>query len=88
VKRLLHERVEAGRRLVEDQQLRVVHERLNQPHLLLVAVRVLAVLAMQIQVEPCRQIADTFGVDTAAQMREQIEYPRPGVIRIFGRFAG
>src|SRR5688572_22647364 len=39
---LLHQRIETGRRLVEDDQLRLVEERLNQADLLAVAARQLA----------------------------------------------
>ena len=45
VERLLHERVETGRRLIEDQQLRPVLERDHEADLLLVALRVLLELA-------------------------------------------
>ena len=42
VEALLHERIEAGDRLVKDQQLGLVHERLDQAELLAVAGRELA----------------------------------------------
>ena len=51
VERLLDERIESGRRLVEDEQLRPVLERDDEPDLLLVALRVLAELATRIDVE-------------------------------------
>ena len=55
VEALLHQRVEPGDRLVEDQQLRLVHEGLDQPELLAVAGRELAHRAVQLRVEALRQ---------------------------------
>jgi len=48
VEAALHERVEAGDRLVEDQQLGLAHERLDQPDLLAVAGRELAHRPVQV----------------------------------------
>ncbi len=55
VKALLHERIETGDRLVQDQQLGLVHERLDQAELLSVAGRQLADRAIEIGVEPLGQ---------------------------------
>ncbi len=49
--RLLDERVEAGRRLVEDEQVGPVLERDDEPDLLLVALRVLLEPAARVEVE-------------------------------------
>ena len=56
VERLLDERVEARRRLVEDQQVGPVLERDDQADLLLVALRVLAELAARVDVEARDQL--------------------------------
>ncbi len=54
VEGLLDERVEAGGRLVEDQQVGPMLERDDQPDLLLVALRVLLELAARVDVEAAR----------------------------------
>ena len=51
VERLLDERIEPGRRFVEDEQLGAVLEGDDQPDLLLVALRVLLELARRVEVE-------------------------------------
>ena len=56
VERLLHERVEAARRLVEDEQVGVVHERLDEPDLLPVSARELLDPAVEVEVEPFREL--------------------------------
>ena len=48
---LLHERVQARRRLVEDEQLRLVEERLDEPDLLAVAARELAQRPVEVRLE-------------------------------------
>src|SRR6266542_4172254 len=53
---LLHERVQAAGRLVEDEQLRVVHERLYQADLLLVPLGQGADLPGGVQLEPLGQV--------------------------------
>ena len=68
--RLLDERVEPGRRLVEDEQVRLVLERHDQPDLLLVALGVLAEAPARVEVEPLDQVVDVGAVDPAAQVRE------------------
>ena len=55
VEALLDERIEPGDRLVEDQQLRLVHERLDQPELLAVAGRELADRPVELGFEALRQ---------------------------------
>ena len=51
VERLLHQGVQALGRLIQDQQVRTVHEGLDQTHLLLVAMRELADLPRQIKAQ-------------------------------------
>ena len=68
--RLLDERVEARRRLVEDQQVRLVLERDDQPDLLLVALAVLAEAAARVEIERLDQPRDVRPVDAAAQVPE------------------
>ena len=68
VEALLHQRVEPGDRLVEDQQLRLVHERLDQPELLAVARRELAHRAVELGVEALGQLVADPPVDAAAQL--------------------
>ena len=53
---LLDERIEARGRLVEDQQVRPVLERDDQPDLLLVALRVLLEPAARVEVEPLDEL--------------------------------
>ncbi len=68
--RLLDERVEARRRLVEDEQVRPVLERDDQPDLLLVALRVLLEPAARVEVERLDQLRDVGLVHAAAQVPE------------------
>ena len=68
--RLLDERVEARGRLVEDEQVRPVLERDDQPDLLLVAPRVLLVPPARVEVERLDQLRDVRLVDAAAQVAE------------------
>ena len=49
---VLIQRIQPARRLVEDQHARAVHERLDQSHLLLVAVRVVPEPPAGVEVEP------------------------------------
>ena len=68
---LLDERVEAGRRLVEDQQVRPVLERHDQADLLLVALRVLLELGGSDRGRAARRAQPTYpAIDPAAQVRE------------------
>ena len=70
VERLLDERVEARRRLVEDQQVGPVLERDDQADLLLVALRVLLELAARVDVEARDQLGLVGRIDAAAQVGE------------------
>ncbi len=68
--RLLDERVEARRRLVEDEQVRPVLERDDQADLLLVALRVLLEPPARVEVERLDQLGDVGLVHAAAQVAE------------------
>ena len=67
VELLLVERIEAARRLVEDQQVRLVHEGQDDGELLLVAARVFAEPAAQVQLEPLGDRPHALVIHTAAQ---------------------
>ena len=56
VERLLHERIEPTRRLVEHEQVGVVHERLDETDLLPVPARELLDPAAEVEVEPCGKL--------------------------------
>ena len=68
--RLLDERVETRRRLVEDEQIGLVLQRDDQPDLLLVALAVLAEPPARVEVEAIDQPVDVGPVHAAAQVRE------------------
>jgi hypothetical protein len=79
---LLQERVEAGGRLVEDQQLGLVHEGLDDADLLPVAPGQTLDLPIKIEAEPVGQLVDPRGRDPAAQIpqvREQLASRLPAV---------
>src|SRR5690606_40426420 len=63
-----HQRVEAARRLVEDQELGLVHERLEQPPLLPVALRQAADLLVEIEVESLGETFDAVPADATAEV--------------------
>ena len=73
VERLLHERVEAGCRLVEHQQLGPVLERDDEADLLLVALRVLLEPAGRIEVEALDQGVPVGAIDAAAKVAEVLD---------------
>ena len=70
IERLLHERVEAGGRLIEDQQLRPMLERDDEADLLLVALRVLLELARRVDLEALDERCLVRRVDAAPQVGE------------------
>jgi len=70
VKLLLVQRVEAAGRLVEDEQVRPVHESEEDAELLLVAARVLAEPAAQVEVETLGDGANEAGVSPATHATE------------------
>jgi hypothetical protein len=65
VERLLHQRVQALRRLVQDQHVWLVDERLDQPDLLLVPVGQRRDMDVEVQVEAFGQLTDRALVDAA-----------------------
>ena len=73
LERALEERVEAARRLVEDQHVGLVHERLDEPDLLLVALRQLADRAVERQAEALGERVQVGVVDAAAQPGEEAQ---------------
>ena len=70
VELLLVQRVEPARGLVEDEQVRRVHEGEDDAELLLVAARVLAKAPAQVQVEPVAKTAHTPCIHTAPHAAE------------------
>ena len=69
----LHQRVEARRRLVEDEQLGARRERRHETDLLTVALRVGARLLGRVELEALEQLVATSRVEVAAQPAEQID---------------
>jgi hypothetical protein len=69
---VLYQRVEAHRRFVEDQQVRLMHEGLDEPDLLFVAVREIGEPQAEIEVEPFGE-----GADIAAVGADQSPRPCP-----------
>ena len=65
-----------------------MHERLDQPDLLLVPVGVRPILPVEVQLEALRQLADARGIDTATQMGQQVEDSLARMVRYSGRLAG
>src|SRR4029077_746158 len=70
VELLLVQRVEAARRLVQDQQIGPVHEGQQDRELLLVSARVLAKPAAEVEVETLRDRADVALVHPSAHASE------------------
>ena len=88
LKRLLIERVETARRLVEDQQARAVHESQHQSQLLLVATRVLAKAPAEVELQPLGELLDARRVDAAAhpaEVRDNLAAAHPAEL---GQLAG
>jgi hypothetical protein len=69
----LHEWVEPGRGLVEQEQLDVGGQRGDQRDLLPVALGVGAPLLRRIQLEPLEQLLPALGVQTAPEPAEQVD---------------
>jgi hypothetical protein len=76
-KRHLHQRVEASRRLVEDQQVGPARERRDQLNLLVVAVRERAHLLVGVEVEALDERVAIRGVGAAPDAGEELERLRP-----------
>ena len=88
VEYLLDERVQARRRLVEEQQVGPVLEGDDQPDLLLVALRVLAELARRVHVQARDQVLLVRLVDAAAQVGEVLERLAAGEVVVQDELAG
>ena len=83
----LHERVEPGRRFVEDEQFGRRGERGDQRHLLPVALGVGADALCRIKLEALDQRCTTSGVESAAQPSEQVDDLTAGECRPQGHIA-
>src|SRR5258708_2948662 len=77
VELLLIERVEPAGGLVEDQQLRPVHESEEDAELLLVAAGVFAESPAQVEVEALRDVMHRFLVDAASHSAEEGDHLTP-----------
>ena len=69
----LHQRVQAGGGLVEDQQLGVRGQRRHERDLLAVALRVGAPLLGRVQVEALEQVGAAARIEAAAQAAQQVD---------------
>ena len=87
VELLLHERVQAARRLVEDEQLRRVEERLDEADLLAVAAREVAERPVEVGVEALGELGRPAEPAQAAQRGEERHELAPGAPRVVGELA-
>ena len=85
--RLLHQRVEPGGGLVEDQQLRTAHQGRDQDHLLAVALRVGPDLLRGIELEACDELVAVAGVHPPVDLAEEVEGLGPRQRRPQGRLS-
>ena len=74
VKPLLHQRIQSGDGLVEDQQLGLVHERLHEAELLAIAGRELPHGSVERGVEAVRQLVAHAPVDATMEICEEVEH--------------
>ena len=88
VEALLHQRVETGDRLVQDQQLGLVHEGLDQADLLAVAGRELAHRPIELGVEALGERGAQAPVHAASELGQVVQYLRSGQLRVQGEIAG
>ncbi len=86
--RLLDERVQARRRLVEQEQLGAVLEGDDEGDLLLVALAVLLELARRVEVEALDEAGLVGGVDAAAQVGEVLQVLAARQAVVEGELAG
>jgi hypothetical protein len=70
----LHQRVQATRRLIEDEQLGARRERGDERDLLAVALRVRARLLGGVELEALAQLLAAFGIVTATQPAEDVDH--------------
>ncbi len=88
VELLLDQRIEAGRRLVEDDQAGPMHEGLDETHLLLVAVRERLDRPIQLGVEALGELLGVGQVLHAAERREVAQQVATGHARVERHLAG
>jgi hypothetical protein len=88
VEALLHQRVQPGDGLVEDEQLRIVHEGLDEAQLLPVAGRQLADGPVQVGAEALGQRVAAPAIDPAAQLAQVVEDHRARQLRIQAEVTG
>ena len=77
VEDLLHQRVQAGRRLVEHEQVHVGGERRDQRDLLPVALGVRAALLGRVEVEPLQQLLAMARAGSAPRIRSSMSTVSP-----------
>ena len=77
---LLVQRIQSARRLVQNQQLRLVHESLHQPHLQLIAPGIFAKLLAQVELQPLCDALDSRVISPASQVAEIDENLAPGQV--------
>src|SRR6266536_3504821 len=87
-KHRLHQRVQAGCRLVEEEQLHVGCERRDQGDLLAVALRVRPALLRRVEVEALQQFGPLFLVEPAAQAAQQADHLTAGQVGPQGHVPG
>ena len=85
---LLDDRVQAARRLVEDEELGLVHERLHDADLLPIALGQLADPRRHVEVEATGQCLDPVGGNAAAQVAEVGQQLATGLAAGDGEVAG
>src|SRR3954471_1735117 len=85
---LLHQRIEAGGRLVEHQQVGVGRQRSHERDLLAVALGVRAALLRGVQLEALDQRISALRVQAAAQAPEQVDHLAAGQVRPQRHVAG
>src|SRR5262249_3011890 len=78
--RLLHQWIEAGGWLIEDQQRRVGRERGHQRNLLAIALRIGVALELGIQLEALEQALRACEIDPATQPREKLNHLAAGQV--------
>ena len=88
VELVLDEGIEAGRRLVQDQQVRSVHERLDEGDLALVAGRKLPHLARKVARKPLGQLIDERPIHPPSQRAEEAQVLPAGEPAVQSQLAG
>ena len=73
MKALLHERIEPRDRLIQNQQLGIVHERLYEPELLAIPGRQLTDRPPEVSLEPLGERESSLAADAAADLGQVVE---------------